>query len=729
MDRLLSGLARMADLKDGVLAYLVGSPTADQVDDAIEAWGEFMKGYDGVAENYLSKGYLLLVGELDIIPAHSLDIDEPWYISWEEPFNVNPTDVHYANTSSNLIDPELAVGRIIGDSAELLLIPIETDIGVDEGASGYDFDWSDALVVSGFPRHRSGTSGESDFAAVIRDVKSRLEAQGTDVDDLDNTDYATRIAAVNQFFAMAPDEDIIHLAGHGNWDVVDDLQVSDFGAYVDPFDDSNPFVFVTSCLTGNYTPGDGLAETFLQKGAAAYVGSTEASYGSVNRSNANRFYDDWDPGDEIGPVLKNINRDIGGFHSDNWYTGWYEDIWTAEYHIFGDPEFGESAPAPAAAAQPAELAPISSPLASIEVAVPNYEQETTYLGKDRLVIPGGGHVMIPDMPMVPTYDYVQTLPAGTVVQGVSLSERSELQTISEVDLEVFVPVEDGTSRQLEQPPAEAEWFPTADFDWGVVTNPDGVSELHIVLYPFIYNSLTQQANFYKKYIFEVTTLASTLTIPLLKTDLPSYDPGMPVLVDLKVENSGNPLTVTLSAAVHAFGSNELVDGLLMETLHALSGPATASLSWDTNAAEPGDYYILAELRNLQGDLLASETESIRIGTILGQSSNLNAPDFFKIGDLVSLGFDFQNTGSVPITGTAVIHVEGLASGSLAEFQVPVEDLLPDASKHIGVLWDSSNQQLEDFQVTAFVQYAGQSTPPLTKVMQTTLKSHLPVIRR
>jgi hypothetical protein len=167
----------------------------------------------------------------------------------------------------------------------------------------------------------------------------------------------------------------------------------------------------------------------------------------------------------------------------------------------------------------------------------------------------------------------------------------------------------------------------------------------------------------------------------------------------------------------------------METLQDLSGPATASLVWDSSNAPVGDYFILAELRDLQGNLLASESEPISLGRYAGQAADLEAPDLFKIGDLLNLSFDFKNTGTQPITGTALIRVEGILSGSLSEFQIPVDNLQPKATQNIQASWDSSGENLEDFQVTAYVLFEGQTTPALTRVMQTTLKIYLPIVRR
>jgi len=729
VENLLSALAELADVKNGILAHLIIHPTADEVDDAIEAWGSTMKGSDGVDEHYLTNGYLLLVGETDVIPAHSKRLEPPWYASWADPMTIDPTDLYYADTSGNVIDPELAVGRIIGNTPARLLIPIQTAIGLTNDSPGYSFDWEDALVVGGWPETRAGGAAHGDVAAFTSAVESRLEDHGTDVFVLDTTDYISREIASDVFFAMAPDKGIIHWTGHGTATRMDDIWVTDFDDHDDPFDHTNPFIFSTACSGGDYTTGRGLAETTLMKGAGVFLGSTETTGIEESLNAVRMLYDDWDPGDTVGQALKLVKRDLGGYHAGDLSMGYYEDIWTAEYHLFGDPEFGEGAAAPVSRPVSTKLQPTSAPLSSIQVSVPEYQVEKTDLGKDRVVIPGGSFVMMPGEPMVPKYDIVQAIPAGTVIQEVTLSQRSGLKTEEGLDLEPFAPGEFGKAKLPAQPLAESEWFPGVDFAWGVISNPDGTSELHIILYPFFYNSLTQKGKFYTSYNFTVSTSSTSLTIPLLDTDQPVYDPGDLVLVDLAVDNSGKAQTVTLSAAVYALGSYELVDGLLMETLHNLIGPATASLVWDSSKAPVGDYFILAELRDLQGNLLASESEPISLGRYAGQAADLEAPNFFKIGDLLSLSFDFQNTGTQPITGTARIRVEGMLSGSLSEFQIPVDNLQPNATQNIQASWDSSGENLEDFQVTAYVLFEGQTTPALTRVMQTTLKIYLPIVRR
>ena len=307
VERLLSAMAELALLKNGVLGYLVGPESGDPitVDTWITQWGAIMRGSDGLANNYLCNGYLLLVGETEIVPARNWKKNAPWYASWAHEPRIDPTDVYYAQTSGNLINPELIVGRIVGNDAEKLVIPLRTSINVARNAPGWTFDRSHALILSGWPECRGGGCDSIDFAKEASRVESRLVGKGTLVSRIDTTNYFSATVSMADFFALTPNRDIIHLAGHGNVSVCDDLGTGSF-TLADPFGNANPFVYASSCLTGLYTGGTSLAEKFLEKGAAVYLGATEVSYCCVNTKVAKKFYDRWDAGESIGSVVKQL---------------------------------------------------------------------------------------------------------------------------------------------------------------------------------------------------------------------------------------------------------------------------------------------------------------------------------------------------------------------------------------------------------------------------------------
>ncbi|MCJ7571480.1 MAG: hypothetical protein MUO82_06345, partial [Candidatus Thermoplasmatota archaeon] len=85
------------------------------LDDLID-YGGFWS--DKLCEGWNSTGYLLIVGETEIIPAFSKHY--PKAVTLE---SVRVTDLPYRDTTGDLHEPELRAGRIIGDHASDLIKP------------------------------------------------------------------------------------------------------------------------------------------------------------------------------------------------------------------------------------------------------------------------------------------------------------------------------------------------------------------------------------------------------------------------------------------------------------------------------------------------------------------------------------------------------------------------------------------------------------------------------
>ena len=115
--------------------------------------------------------YLLLVGETEIVPTFHVHADSDWYV--DDEMDINLTDYLYGDTIGNSMNPELAAGRIIGNTASKLLIPLQTSIRVHNGEEGSAFDRSHALVASGQPDGWSGRADWIDYASRARSVRSR----------------------------------------------------------------------------------------------------------------------------------------------------------------------------------------------------------------------------------------------------------------------------------------------------------------------------------------------------------------------------------------------------------------------------------------------------------------------------------------------------------------------------------------------------------------------------
>ena len=136
VDDLLTAIGRLAKLRGSVMAPIGGDWSAGTIRNVIrEDWGPKL------ADGWLSSGYLLIVGETEIVPSWSIPC--PGFFTDRTGDIIEISDYLYADISGDE-QPELKVGRIIGSNAEELLTPIQASIDVCEGSR--DYDGSDALL-------------------------------------------------------------------------------------------------------------------------------------------------------------------------------------------------------------------------------------------------------------------------------------------------------------------------------------------------------------------------------------------------------------------------------------------------------------------------------------------------------------------------------------------------------------------------------------------------------
>jgi hypothetical protein len=174
VNNLLTAIGSLAKLRGSVMAPIGGDWSEGTLRDVIiEDWGPKL------AYGWLSGGYLLLVGETEIVPS--------WYIPCPGFFMddtrgiIEISDYLYADISGDE-QPELKVGRIIGSNAGELLTPIQASIDACEGSK--DYDGSDALLVTGF---------EDTWEASIKNTeggKVTLDGKGV-LTSIVHTDYYT----------------------------------------------------------------------------------------------------------------------------------------------------------------------------------------------------------------------------------------------------------------------------------------------------------------------------------------------------------------------------------------------------------------------------------------------------------------------------------------------------------------------------------------------------------
>lgn len=463
---LLSTMAKLARYEEGVLGYSsYGDYGHNQaILDLIKHGGEWSSK---LKSGWSTNGYLLLVGETEIIPSWSRNLGTYETTAGSYTWNVL-TDLPYANTYGDESKPELSIGRIIGNNARELKVVLENSLDVLLKTPGYEFDRSNALLVSGFPDEIMGNfKGQVDAVSTVISNTSPSTSQSK----INAPDYVQRDSSgkINEaltegaveyiFFSSTKGKDIIFLAGHGNWDHWDKIHNSDVLGQVDPFGWTNPFIFASSCKTGEYSFGYGLAESFLQRRATVYLGATESGGWTPYST---KFFEMWDLDEPISLAVKQVKASLGNDLKDK--------IWSVVYHVYGDAKFG---------ATNSLIKTIlyftsaqSEAPSIIEVSIPDYEVKREN-GEDHVEIPGGFEYFEIDMPLVPSYKVSRSYPKGYQIQDVQLVERAEPVNISGLNIPDSILTLPGADIEILSSRYDStEWWPDHDFEWTVNQNPE-----------------------------------------------------------------------------------------------------------------------------------------------------------------------------------------------------------------------------------------------------------------
>ena len=310
--RLLSLTAELALLRGGILGYpSFNVNTENEYHDLIMDWGSGLSGSDGTPGGFLSNGYLLLVGEAEVIGTCT------YYVSGQE---IRWSDLCIADTNGH-IDPELTVGRIIGDDANELSIPIEATINVIKGEPNYEFDRSRALAVAGDDVEDEVTDLFEENVDKVSDILR------TEFDSVRKLKVRDILAAGNdptaEFKTYDNNRDLVYYRDHCNeFSWTDVVNTTDF-AGINPvsFGDSKPLAFACCCTAGLYegVGGGGIAEAFVGVETAGYIGATRGSNRDTNNAACRWFFEHWvGSTDPAAKVLRDLKVHLSDTTGDRW---------------------------------------------------------------------------------------------------------------------------------------------------------------------------------------------------------------------------------------------------------------------------------------------------------------------------------------------------------------------------------------------------------------------------
>jgi hypothetical protein len=636
--------------------------------------------------DWTANGYLLLVGEIEILPAFSCS----YFLTGHGTRSVDFTDNHYANTAGSIKKPEIAVGRIIGNDAATMAEIVRRCVSIARGEQV--LDTTSAYAVSGGPENRFDRERDN-RADQLRDRGYNTVSEDDEI-------------GMEVFFGRCANRDLIYLAGHGNTTVWDGKKSNDLALYFDSGTGA-PLVYMNSCLTGRYPASTrGLAEIWLKYGASGCVAATEISYGPWSSYLAEGFIGRYGIDCPAGLALKNAKRNRMG---EKGY-GKYE---SAIYHFFGDPKMAPTPDVAAALETPAKSGSkgmeVSGPVDRVAVKIPMFE--VTWDGSVASVRIEGGTVFAePDRPEVPAYPIMIKWPEGYRIQDVRLTEKGGIVTGTGLPLSTVEPVIDGTPPKAGQPLPGA--WPDRDLDWSVEPMPDGSSVLQIHVYPFCYTPETTNYEFFGACQLEIDYTMSGVEINRLVTDRKAYSQGDTVSIDMYVlvEGQDKDLDIIAEAQVTGWGSG-LTEGLQIKRLGDLHGMGSCSWKWNSQGSAAGPYEVRVNLRQSNGTLLDTACHSFTVGTSAGMVQSLSvSPACFENKDSVVMSAVFANTGQTSLSGKIVIEAQdGETGNSLARFEDDFVNLPPDGTYAFEPSWTAIRSR-GNCRFVAYAMFDGRSTP-------------------
>jgi hypothetical protein len=654
--------------------------------------------------DWTSEGHLLIVGESEIVPAFT-DTWRVYLNARHENRTVDFTDRDYANTRDETDKPELSVGRIVGDSVDALLAPMNASLDIATGA---------VTLVNGSALGVAGNEDGQRFRYVRRSVCGTLEGKGFAVSQMNNDGGAA-------VFGAGRDRDVIFFSGHGSawtWDGLgtEDLRTN-FVAGT-----KHPLVYVGSCLTGRYSEGLSFAERFLLEGACGYVGAVETtvSCGNYGRGWGPRFVEAFTGRLQreytIGQTLKHTKRyrlsDSANTYSWDWNLNRYH---CAAYHLYGDPKLsfdwgGSDGVSPRLAAAPPEpprLA-LAGPLTTLRLAIPMYQVDHTN-GVDFISIPGQGELTEPEYPAVPLYTATVEFPSNCCVQGVELAERSGETAVAGLHPEIVAPVTDGGG-VANQPTPGAGWWPTNAYAWRLEDHGATGSTLYITAYPFFHNTNTVSSLFYSNFVFDIAYAWSPLAIRRVALDRPVYTNGQTLTADVALRSSEMvPMDVVLQSELVA-EADQSTTPLPVRLLRNLRGWAACRIQWELSGLSPGTHRLDVTARRATDDTVLDRESA----TFAAGAAELRMRDFgmipgqFRIGETVDLAVTLDNHGAMAAAGQVIFLIQDGAGLVVWQSRCDFTGLAPGASQAIRTAWAASLNS-RNCRVIVYAVYDGRTT--------------------
>ena len=129
-------------------------------------------------------------------------------------------------------------------------------------------------------------------------------------------------------------------------------------------------------------------------------------------------------------------------------------------------------------------------------------------------------------------------------------------------------------------------------------------------------------------------------------------------------------------------------------------------------------------------MLDREWTEFSLGLSLGEiTSFIASPQVFEPGEQVNIALEFENSGTVPISGTAQLEIQDETGQIVAAFSHPLIDLAAGQTMHLDEVWDTTWAARGAYRITAQVLYDAKATDVQGIGVRTWVPVYLPCVLR
>ena len=249
------------------------------------------------------------------------------------------------------------------------------------------------------------------------------------------------------------------------------------------------------------------------------------------------------------------------------------------------------------------------------------------------------------------------------------------------------------------------------------------------MFPFHYQPQTTMIEWFRRFTFDIDVIRTGVVIDELELTDGAYALGGPVTGTAWLDNIGRPLDVVAAVSVRNAASGRAIDGLDLRVLHNLQGPSSYAFEWDSSGLPSGQYAMVVEVKDTDGNLLDSRWEEFGLGLADAEIVNFSAaPELFRPGEAVTVSLRVANSGGITLSGTALVEVQTADGMTTTEvFRHSVSNLAPSAARSFQDVWDTTGTTEGDYRVIGYFKYEGGATDIETVQLTTLRRVYLPVV--